>query len=251
MRLTFIGRGGMFAPLSVGHSNMLFEEDGKKLLFDFGSTAYYILPEMGISLHDLDCYVSHDHKDHADLEHFAFFRYFVPNSEGKIVKPKLYIASQLVHPLWNKTLSGGLESIAGKTMEFKDYFDIHSIPKNKYFIWCGIKMTPIQVTHVKAGNVIKPSFGLFIENPKSGKNTFITSDCVYSPDELFHWYEKADYIYHDIETMEQKSRVHANVSDMLGLPEEIRKKIWGYHYSEKKHEDQFAGFVEKGQIFEI
>jgi len=43
MKLKFIGRGGAFAPMSIGQSNMIFEHQGKRMLLDCGTTEPYIL----------------------------------------------------------------------------------------------------------------------------------------------------------------------------------------------------------------
>ena len=65
MELTFIGRGGAFAPMNIGQSNMFFEKNGKRLMLDCGTTAPYILrDEMGIDLTAKEwdgIYISHMH----------------------------------------------------------------------------------------------------------------------------------------------------------------------------------------------
>jgi hypothetical protein len=54
--------------------------------------------------------------------------------------------------------------------------------------------------------------------------------------------------------------VHAHYDDLKTLPDEIRKKIWLMHYQpvmpiidlqKRARDDGFAGFVEKGQIFDL
>jgi len=43
MKLKFLGVGSAFAPISMGHSNMILTSDsGKILAIDFGMTAPYI-----------------------------------------------------------------------------------------------------------------------------------------------------------------------------------------------------------------
>lgn len=254
MKITAIGISGAFAPISLGNSNFLFEEDGKFMLFDCGTTAVYILrDEWGFDIGNIDAvYITHSHADHANLEHLAFYRFFVPNSTGKPVRPKLFIASSLIQPLWEHTLKGGLDGHHGRSLNLTDYFECSPIQKNKSFIWQGIKMTPFRVTHVNTGYELKPSYGLFIENPKTGKSLMITGDTCFNPDGLSYLYERADVIFHDCEVSEIRSKVHANWEDLKTLPPEIRKKTWCYHYS-KVPEDikDFAGFIKKGQEFEI
>lgn len=250
MKLSVIGSGTCFAPISVGNSNFLLEHNGKMLMIDWGTTATYILrDELGIDLHKPDVVALHVHPDHTALSPFALFRYFVPNAEGEIVKPKLYLAQPLVHPLWENTLKGDLESIYGKVTKFNDWFDLQIIQKNKSFIWEGAKFTLFQVTHVPNCFVIKPAYGIMIETENNC--LMITGDTIYSPDSLSYLYERASIIFQDTE-VGPRSKVHANFEDLKNLPDHIKAKMYCYHYN-KIPDDLcgFAGFLKKGQTFEI
>lgn len=254
MKIKAIGRGGAFAPLSIGNSNFLFEENGKFMMFDYGSTAPYILrDEMGFDFGDIDAvYATHAHADHVGgFENLAFYRYFVPTRKGITERPKLFIASSLIESLWNHTLKGGLDGHHGRVMSLTDYFECFPIQKNKSFIWEGIKFTPFQTMHINCGFSIKNSYGLFIENPKTGKTGMITGDTVFNKDGLDFLFQKSDIIFHDCETSVGRSRVHANIEDLRNLEENVRAKMWLYHYGEKVEIPGFAGFVEKFQEFEI
>lgn len=251
MRLTCVGVGTCFSPISVGNSNFLLEENGEKLMIDFGTTAPYILrDEMGISLTDITAaFCSHIHPDHSNFSSFALYRYFVPNKNGQIIKPKLFINQPLVHPLWENSLKGDLESIHGKVTKLDDWFDVHVIHKNKSFVWQGAKFTPFQVTHVPNGFLIKPAYGIMIETEKNC--VLITGDTIFSPDSFSFLYERCTICLHDVE-VGPRSKVHPNWEDVKNLPKHIKAKCWGYHYS-KEPEDLcgFKGFLKKGQTFEI
>lgn len=253
MKLKVIGRGGAFAPISIGNSNFLLEEDGKYFLIDCGTTAVYILrDEWGFDIGDIDSlYATHNHADHFSVEFLAFYRYFVPNKTGKTVRPKLYAASALMPSLWNETMKGGLDSLHGKVANITDYFECFPIQKNKSFMWQGVKFTPFATLHIQSGFSIKNSYGLYIENPKNGKRTTITGDTVWNPSGLNYFYENSDLILSDCETTVNRSFVHPNIVDLRTLAPEIKAKMALYHYSERGPDEDFLCWVEKGQIFEI
>lgn len=266
MKLTFLGRGGAFAPIELGNSNMMFTSDsGKRLMFDFGTTAPYIYrDEMKMDFKDIDAvYITHQHGDHiGGLELLAFSRFFIPlkDSAMNIIRPKLYCMRALMRDLWDHSLRGGLESLQGKIMSLTDYFDCHPISENKHFDWEGYRFTPIQTVHVRSGYIIKHSYGLGVAKLlPNGKNTnayydaYITADTQFDT-ALIEYYKKAKIIFNDCETTPFKSHVHPNYVDLKTLPEDIRNKMWLYHYGQKVDsfkEDGFAGFVEKGQVFEF
>jgi ribonuclease BN (tRNA processing enzyme) len=272
MKIKFLGRGGAFAPMSVGNSNMMITADsGKRLMFDFGSTAPYIYrDEWKLDFADIDAiYISHLHADHCNLEMFAFHRYFLPkrDKEGTRMKPKLFANKSLMKEMWDTTLRGGLESLQGQIMSLTHYFDCYPIADNKSFTWEGYYFTPIQTVHVRSAYIIKHSYGLAIrkieEVPNGSKTTkiirddrydaYITSDTQFDMG-LVEYYDKANVIFSDCETGPYKSVVHPHYSDLKTLPERVRNKMWLYHYNQPEptfKEDGFLGFVEKGQEFVI
>jgi ribonuclease BN (tRNA processing enzyme) len=257
MRIKFLGRGGAFAPMNIGNSNMMITSDqNHRFMLDFGTTAPYIYrDEWKMDFADIDAvWISHLHADHCSLEMLAFHRYFLPkrNSAGERVVPNLYMSQSLMEMMWENTLSGGLKSLQGKIMTLTDYFDCHPVAANGSFVWDSIKFTPIQTIHIRSGYIIMDSYGLLMELP-NGKVIYQTSDTQFDLG-LMPFYQKADVIFHDCETGSHKSVVHAHYSDLKTLPADIRKKMWLYHYnlSEVNYKrDGFAGFVEKGQEFEF
>lgn len=261
MKLKFLGVGGAFAPISKGNSNMMFTADnGERMMLDFGTTAPYIYrDELGLNFHDIDAvYISHSHSDHVGgLEMLAFSRYFIPkkDSKGNIIRPKLYCVPELMNELWENTLKGGLESIEGKVMNLTDYFDCRPVSINSWFSWGRYMFVPVQTIHVMSGYKFKHSYGLMIGDPKTRKKIFITTDTQYAPYQLNKFYDDADIIFHDCETLQGfKSHVHAHYDDLNQLDKRIKSKIWLYHYGDKIEtvkDDGFAGFVDKGQEFDI
>lgn len=260
MKLKFLGVGSAFAPLTLGQSNMLLTSDsGKIMMVDCGMTAPYLFrDELKLNINDIDAvWISHLHADHiGGLEWLAFMRYFVPkkDKDGATIKPKLYMMKDLMEELWETSLKGGLESIEGKIMNLTDYFECIPLMGNESFNWEGHKFQPVQTIHVMSGYMFKHSYGLYIESEKGATRTFITTDTQFAPYQLRNFYMNADLIFHDCETLPFKSHVHAHYEDLKTLPADTKAKMYLYHYQGVKEtwkEDGFAGFVTKGQEFDI
>lgn len=264
MKLTFLGVGGAFAPTSIGNSNMFFTADsGKVLMLDFGRTAPDIwCGEMGHPYHLIDAlWISHLHADHiGGLELLALGRYFVP----PVSRPKLFMIPSLMRELWEHSLRGGLETLEGKIAALTDYFDCHLVEPNHYFLWEGYRFQPVQMVHVVSGYMFQPSYGLLVGRPApantltpygfSGEPTFITTDTQFAPSQLKHFYHASSLIFHDCETSPIRSNVHAHYDDLKTLPPDVKKKMWLYHHGklvETVKKDGFAGFVTKGQMFDV
>ncbi|MFA6303504.1 MAG: MBL fold metallo-hydrolase [Legionella sp.] len=251
LKMIFLGSGSAF---TVGfenyQSNILFELDGDSLLIDAGADIRHALFEQKRSYNDVNnVYITHLHGDHSGgLEWLALTRFFKEDSKGL---PNLYISETLVDDLWNKTLSGGLSTIPNRQACLGTYFNLHPIKHHEGFIWHSIYFKLVQTVHYYNDYELMPSFGLLFTYNK--KRIFFTSDTQSAPEQLSAFYQEADIIFHDCETQEHKSGVHAHYSDLLQLPLEIRNKMWLYHYNPgnlpNAKKDGFLGFVVKGQTF--
>ena len=253
MKLTFIGSGSAFTLGTDNfHSNMLLSDDANnRLLIDCGSDARWALDKLGLSHKDItDVYISHLHADHAGgLEWLAFTSKFDSSSK----KPNLYICEKLVTDLWDKVLSGGLNSLQMELATLESYYNVHSVHENSTFFWSTLELRIIQTVHIVSGFTIMPSYGLFFN--ANDKNVFITTDMQFSPHQIKDIYRKADIIFHDCEITKEKSYVHAHYDELLTLAPEIKSKIWLYHYNPSKlpdaKKDGFRGFVLRGQVFDF
>jgi len=251
MILKFLGSGSAFT-MNNYQTNMILMKGNRKFLIDAGSDIRFSLRDANLSYKDItDVYIAHLHADHAGgLEYLAFCTFFDPACS----KPNLWISKALSESLWQNVLSGGLGSIQNRIMKLNDYFDVKEIDQNESIYWNDIKMTPIQVVHIMDGFNIRPSFGLMIN--RGNKKIFITTDTQFNPNQIVDFYKSADLIFQDCETTAFKSGVHANYSELLTLPNEIKKKMWLCHYQEKSawmttKKDGFKGFVLQGQEFKI
>ena len=252
MKLTFLGSGSSFSTYETNfHSNMLLESQAQKyLLIDCGADARHSLKKAGFSASDIDAvYISHFHADHAGgLEWLAFSRYLNPGRP----KPTLFIHPTMINTLWDRVLSGGLQSLAGETpATINTYFTVGPIINKHYFVWEDIKFEFVPVTHVFNANSLIPSYGLFFK--LNNTQLFITTDTKFMPEEYKYFYESADIIFHDCETSKKVTSVHPRFEDLAKLSPEIKSKMWLYHYSDgplpNAQARGFKGFVQRGQVF--
>ena len=255
MRMTFVGVGNNGTTKEYWHSNAVVTADsGKNLLIDAGGDIRHSLAESGFSAKDIDSiYLSHLHDDHCGgIPWLGFATYFSPTLE----RPKLYLIDDLIEPLW-ETVRAGMKSLEGKrNCRLTTYFDVREVKINDHFIWENIQFTPVQVVHYMDGNGIVPSFGLLIQELKEkSPQVFFTSDTQFNPNQIRYFYAVSDMIFHDCETGPYKSGVHAHYDELATLPIETKMKMWLIHYSPNPPQDAaadgFAGFVQKGQVFEI
>lgn len=252
--LTFLGSGSAFYigehPGENWQSNVLIESpSGRRLLIDCGSDIRFSLMEKGLRATDIDdVFISHLHADHVGgLEWLAFGTKFSPGGR----KPRIRINRSLVKDLWSHTLQGGLESLEGERASIHSYFDLDPIAPNGSFEWEGVHFLPVQVVHIMNGYRISPSYGLLFT--LGGVRIFFTADTQFAPAQINRFYREADIILHDCETSPFRSGVHAHYEQLIGLPAEVKKKMWLYHYQPGPRKDAcadgFAGWVEKGKSF--
>lgn len=251
LKITFLGAGSAFT-VGVGNfqSNLLLESNNDTLLIDAGSDIRHSLFEQNHTYLDIkNVYITHVHGDHSGgLEWLALTSYFDPKYKGK---PTLFANERVVNDLWNKTLSGGLSTLAHIRASLETYFNVVPVKQYEGFHWQNIHFKLVQTVHFYSEYELMPSFGLIFTY--NDKRIFFTSDTQSAPVQLNDFYNEADLIFQDCETLPFKSGVHANYTDLVKLPDEIKQKMWLYHYNPGKlpdaKKDGFLGFVVKGQSF--
>lgn len=253
MKLIFLGSGSAF---TVGegnyHSNMILETDSKsRLLIDCGSDIRFSCYEQGLTYENIDAvYISHLHADHmGGLEWLAINTRFSPKHK----KPKLFVSQLIVDDLWSKALSGGLSSLPNEQAALSSFFEVHPVKDNLSFEWEKISFQLVPAIHCFNDTHLMPVYGLYFT--LNGKKIWITSDTRLTPDLEQDYYENSDLIFHDCETSKTPTGVHAHYNDLVKLPQNIKSKMWLYHYSpgvlpDAIH-DGFKGFVKKGQVFDF
>ena len=244
MKFTFLGTGSAFT-LANYQSNMLLEENGQRLLIDAGGDVRFALRDLGYGAGDIDAlYVSHLHADHiGGIEWLALSTFFNP----KLPRPRLYVNEKLGEELWMNSLKGGLGTLQNQIAHLETYFDLRAIHRNEGFEFAGLRIQTVQTVHYMDGYEIIPT--------NKGGTIFLTTDTQYTPGQLMQFYRNAHVIFHDCETAQFRSGIHAHFEELKSLPAEIRAKMWLYHYQDGALPDAvaagFAGFVQRGQVFEF
>jgi len=261
MKIHFLGTGGgLCSPSDNYHSNMVFISHGpagedRYLGFDCGVTWQMAMEAAGYSkdMKWIDgFFISHLHDDHAGcLGTVGFKRYFGTFPFGKD-KPKLFMNAEIADEIWNKYLSAAMESVQDKRNNLDQYFDVERIKPNGSFTWCGTGFDLIQTVHVVDDRRIKQSYGLIFNT--NGKTVFITGDTQFAPNQLLTFYQRSNVIFQDCELATYPNSVHAQYRELVGLSKEIKSKMYLYHNDGARPDakaDGFAGFVNKGDIFDI
>jgi ribonuclease BN (tRNA processing enzyme) len=263
MRINFIGTGSAFA---VQHfqSNAVLEIDGKKMLIDCGGTVHMALAAAGIKLAEIDAvYITHLHADHwGGGEFLAYSGYF---SSGFLVNGvrrqlKLFAHDWVRDGLFSSLKMGTV--LADRRPTLDTFFDVKRF-EGEEFEWQGVKFQLIRVVHVLDDGVPLRVYGLSWQTP-SGRKVWYSADAVLTgppipddgspitPDEKL--FEEADVIFHDCETA-SPSGVHAHYSELKRLRDEVRRKIWLYHYNDGVRADAvadgFCGWVKQGAWFDL
>lgn len=267
MKLSAVGTGSAFT-MKNWQSNFVITHNNKHLMIDCGGDARFSLSEFGLGVADIDAvYISHAHADHiGGLEWLGFCTLFNPT----LKRPTLFGEANFLRELWSKSLVGGMEGLEGhKYIErngdgvlLSTYFDVNPIVSNSSFTWEGIKFDIVQSVHIVCKYSLSNSFGLMWNDPDTNERVFLTTDCQFAPEApMKAYYAECDHVIHDCETSPFRSGVHANYIDLRLLPNEIKNKMWLYHYqdnvidafdewNEKAIADGFRGFIKTGAVFE-
>ena len=231
LQLQMLGTGGAFSRKYYNNNGLLLTENFT-LLIDCGNTALLALHELNRSPESIDAlFITHIHGDHVGgLEEFAFYMNIIHKR-----KPLLYIAEDLVTPLWENTLKGAMGN--GDELSISDYFEVVPLQKEiSTQIAEGLTLKLIQTPHIPG----KSSYSLVIND-----TIFYSSDMTFQPHLLYKlvYEESITQIFHEVQ-LNGIGRVHTSLQELLSLPADIQKMISLMHY-----EDNMGDFV--GRIGEM
>ena len=260
MKIEFLGSGSAFVLADENYqSNILLTEevDGvkKTFLFDAGTTIAESLNKAGYTPQDINnIFISHLHADHAGgVEYLGFKNFFSTFPFGES-RPNLISHKTILESGWDNTWKGGMKSIEGQMTTLETFFETVYLEDNAEIDFEGNIIKITQTTHITDDRKIVPSYGLQIIR-NNGDVVFITGDCKFNPHPMMKYYNQSDVIFQDCELAEYPGSVHAQYHQLKTLPEDIKGKMWLYHYSVNGIElpdavaDGFKGFVERGDVF--
>ncbi len=283
LTLTFLGVGSAFAKRNY-QSNALIEAwsaDPSKqnapvdtLLVDFGTTGplalHALKSEPGFAYLDRDgiinypaigsIFVTHVHSDHVGgLEELAGMNvhHFGGVRNRPQYKPRIISARSVLDNLWEHSLSGGLGAAASGLARLEDYFDVLGLGfpgrggPDRFTMLGRYDFTIIATDHIRVQHKYDwPSCGLIITDRKNGETVFYSGDTRFDPENVGEILTAAKLIFHEVQIEEQPDAVHAQLSDLRTLTEDVRKKMVLYHVGDEWDDpaydfvaDEFTGFA--------
>lgn len=246
-KLQAIGTGSAFTKTQC-HTSLLIEINNKKYLFDCGFKVPQTLHDMGIPLNEIDgIIISHIHGDHTGgLEEVGFMGKYVLNQ-----KFNLYIAEELVKPLWENSLSGSMYDLGENEYgSLETFFNVFPFNDLRTFKLSDLEILPIRTVHVSKQ---KPSYSFGIDD-----RVFFSADSLFDEELIVQLFESGyEAFFHDCQLFDSEKPVHASLMNLSSLPEEIRNKMFALHYGDnyKDFDNMFKNTkitrVNQGEIFQF
>lgn len=241
LSIQMIGTGSAFSK-TYYNNNALVTVKGFALLVDCGSMAPRALYALKKDFTSIDgVLITHIHADHVGgLEELAFLYKYTYKK-----KLPLFITEDLKDALWENTLKGGLEDPESRLNHLTDYFDVVIMQANQpYQISDALSVELIKTNHIPG----KPSYSLFLN-----KYLFYSADMQFMPNFLIDEVVSArgcQYILHDCQ-LRDPAHVHATLTQLLTLPDDIQEKIMLMHYGDDNADmNQYKDKVGKMQFME-
>jgi phosphoribosyl 1,2-cyclic phosphodiesterase len=235
LEIQMLGTGSAFSK-KYDNNNALVYCNDFTLMLDCGITAPAALYRLGKTFADIDAVlITHIHADHVGgLEEFAFQMKFVYN-----MRPRLYVADAIADTLWENTLKGGLSQEEWQSLG--DFFEVIKVqPGLAVTIHPGLKVEMLQTQHIPG----KSSYSLLFND-----TFFYTADMKFDAELLMHMVHDrgCTSIFHDCQ-LSDPGVVHASLSELLQLPDEMQERIHLMHYADNREE--YTGKTGKMQFVE-
>ncbi len=260
LRVVFIGVGSAFCKRKR-QSNILIIQGDHHVLVDCGTQGPLALNDIGLSVLDVRCYLpTHSHADHVGgFEEIMLMNRYTPDTNGRGL-PQLIILRDYQDLLWSKSLSGGAEfceANQGRTLQITDFFDVlrprtQQIHGRKVWVY---QHGPMEIMIMRTRHF--PDTAVSVDESQWCSGVFINRRVWISGDTMFdqeypqRFAEDAEVMFHDCQLFH--GGVHASYQELMTLPEDIRKKMFLYHFGDNwdqintwvKPDDSFSGDPQK------
>ena len=147
----------------------------------------------------------------------------------------LFVHEEIVEPLWEESLKGGLKYGGGENLSLSDYFNIRLVldPPQGYHRGYQIRrgdsssIDLIKTNHVQGMKSYAVGLG-----ERGEWKVFYTSDTVFDKDLIaFATSNRYERIFHDCQLY--TGGVHASLEELLeGIPETVQRRIMLMHYGD-------------------
>jgi L-ascorbate metabolism protein UlaG (beta-lactamase superfamily) len=204
-----------------------------------------------LSVLDVRCYLpTHSHADHiGGLEEVALMNRYTPN----IFTPDMIILRDYQDILWTKSLSGGCEyceANQGRPLQLTDFFNIlrpQNIEIEGRKFW-AYKHGPIELVIMRTRHF--PDTAISVDESQwcSGvfinRKVWISGDTMFDADYPIRFGRLAEVMFHDTQLF--FGGVHASYQELITLPEDVRAKMFLYHYRDNWDKPEtWAGGTDK------
>lgn len=242
LRIQMLGTGGAFAKKYFNNNALLYTHH-QTLLIDCGVTAPISLYQLGKTWADINAVlITHIHADHVGgLEEFAFQMKYVYQR-----KPILYIAEDLVQPLWEQTLKGGLGQDGIERIE--DAFEVRVLREGQVTsIDDSLQVEIIRTPHIEG----KKSYSLYLNG-----EFFYSADMKFQPELLKKLISERGCrkIYHEVQ-LTGEGFVHTTLDELLSLSPATRSLISLMHYGDEMEQFQGKtaemGFLRQHEVYDL
>lgn len=252
LEVFFIGVGSAAAKRH-DNLNLLLVKGDEHVMVDFGFTAPRALKATAkLDVGDISRFlITHSHADHiGGLETAALENRYVGRKFKKKPKLQMIITEGYQEVLWDRSLRGGLEwneEANNRRLDFSDYFDpirptwLRNFPREAFEATVGgMHIEMFRTKHVPdnaAGwQASFTSYGLFIDG-----HVFISMDTRFDLDLIEEYANRSSVMFHDVQFF--PGAVHAPLSDLRTLPDEVKAKMHLMHYADNFDEQDISGFA--------
>lgn len=265
LTLTFLGVGSAFSKRNY-QSNALVEAwthgpekqsaPDEVLLIDFGATAPRALHELmqlpgftyladgqSINYSALSrVFITHLHSDHiGGLEELAIKTKYSRSAQSRkpAPKPELLSSEEVLNNLWEHSLKGGLGAISGREAGAADYFTMCPLRKKDdrflqpFSILNRYEIMPFATDHVQMVRRFDwPSFGLLFRDRETGRTAVFSGDTRFDPEFIGQLMAETVISFHEVQFAAEADTVHSPISELMSLPEHVRRKSLLYHFDD-------------------